>query len=86
MLFGERKTEDAFDEEGSSKENIKAVFVHNIEDAEAAVRRRIKRALEDGQNELKEQEHFSSGRNGRVKTNRVENLRSKLEFFLMEHC
>ena len=44
MLLGERKTEDAFDEEGSSKENIKAVFVHNIEDPEAALRRRIKTA------------------------------------------
>ena len=30
LLFGERKTEEAFDEEGSSKENIKAVFVRRI--------------------------------------------------------
>ena len=42
MLFGERKTEDAFDVEGSRKENIKVVFVHNIK--AVFVRRRIKTA------------------------------------------
>ena len=44
MPLGDTNIEGAVDGQGRSRKNIEAVFVHNIEGAEAVVRRRIKTA------------------------------------------